>query len=1105
MQKKIANFLFNTRLTAFLFIAFAVAMAAGTILDRNMDTSPTPYTRTLIYNTWWFEAIMVFFVINFVGNIFRYRLHKKEKWATLILHLSFVFILFGAFITRYIGYEGMMPIREGATENEFFSQKTYLGGRIVGDYKINGQLQQRKIEEEVDFSPRLDNEFEETFDYGDTDVTIKLEEFIQGAESDVIPSDTGNRYLKIVEAGDGAPHNHFLEDGKVANLHNMLFSLNKFQEGAINIMETEEGLFIQSPYDGDYLTMATMASGKLVKDSLQPLILRSRYIIGNMTIVLPKPIIKGELGVVKKSQLLKTDSDGLILNVTANGETKKIGLLGGPGSYSALKEFEVGGLEIALQYGPKILKLPFDIKLNDFIAEKYPGTENAYSSYESKVSVFDKEEGDFDYHIYMNHVLDHRGYRFFQASFHPDEKGTVLSVNHDQWGTYITYIGYMLLYFGLLAILFAKNTRFDDLRNRLNKLRKKKSEMMTMILLLIGFSGFAQVHNDDDGHDHVNKPKVEQIDSILKVHITPEDHASKFSEMVIQDYSGRMMPMHTYTSELLRKLSKKDSYGDFNSDQVFLSIQESPMLWYNVPIIYLRARKADSIRTIIGVDYDEEYSSLVDFFTPEGRYKLAPYLEEAYKAQVPNGFQKEVKEADSKVNLLYNAIEGRSNKIFPVPGDENNKWISSLEFREQNYRAQIEDTLYGNFINNGFSAYLVTLNNAKQTGDFTKAEELLLGIKKTQQRFGSDVMLTDEKIQAEILYNDYDIFNRLFSWYMYASTVLILLIIVQIFKYRSNWLNAAIKFFVGVLVFLFLLHLGGLALRWYLSGHAPWSDAYESMIYVAWSVMFFGFALTVDQWTMTTRLYKFNKKYWPLFIITFPVVYFLTTLYDLLFAKKTSALTVASSAFVCSMILMVAHWNWMDPAIGNLEPVLQGYWLMIHVSVIVASYGPFAIGMILGVVSLLLMILTTKENKQRMLVNIKELTIINEMALTVGLVLLTIGNFLGGMWANESWGRYWGWDPKETWALISIMIYAFVIHMRLVPGLRSRWIYNLMSILAFGSILMTYFGVNFYLSGLHSYASGDQILSFQFIAITIGVIAVLGFFSYLQYRKHYKK
>lgn len=1087
MQKKIANFLFSTKLTAFLFIAFAVAMAVGTILDRNMDTSPTPYTRTLIYNAWWFEAIMVFFVINFVGNIFRYRLHKKEKWATLILHLSFIFILLGAFVTRYIGYEGMMPIREGATESQFFSQKTYISGRIIGDYEVNGQLQQRNIEEHVDFSERLDNDFDKTYSYGDDIVDVKLVEFIKGAEKDVVPNDTGGRYLKVVEAGASGPHNHFLEDGKVANLHNVLVSLNKFEEGAINITETENGLTIQSPYEGDYMTMATGATGKLHKDSLQPLILRSRYVIGQMALVFPKPVVRGDFGVVKKSQMLKGDADGLIMEVSANGETKRVGLIGGPGIYGEIEEFEVGGLEMALQYGPKLLKLPFEIKLNDFIAEKYPGTEKAYSSYESKVTVIDEEKGDFDYHIYMNHVLDHRGYRFFQASFDRDEKGTVLSVNHDRWGTYITYAGYMLLYFGLMAILFVKNTRFDDIRSRLNKLKKKKAEMMTMVLLLIGFAGFAQNHSGDD-HQPIKRPAKEQIDSILRVHITPKEHARKFSKMVIQDYSGRMMPMHTYSSEMLRKISKSDTYEDFNADQIFLSIQESPMLWYNVPVIYLTPRKADSIRTIIGVDYDQKHVSLLDFFTEDGRNKLGPYIEESFKAQVPSGFQKEVKETYNRLSILSDAIEGRSIKIFPIPNDDNNRWVSSKEFRDEGLREKIEDTLYGNFINNGFVAYLVTLNNAKQTGDYSKAEDLLTGIKKTQQRYGSEVMLSDEKINAEILYNDYDIFKRLFSWYLYAGTLLFVLIIVQIFKYENKGLKIAINVMLGVVALLFVLHTIGLIWRWYLSGHAPWSDAYESMIYVAWSTMLFGFIVGV-----TKGKDKTDKKG------------FSSTIKSMVKNTTTSSLTVAAGAFVTSMILMIAHWNWMDPAIGNLEPVLQGYWLMIHVSVIVASYGPFTLGMILGVVVLLLMIFTNKDNKERMLINIKELTIINEMALTVGLVMLTIGNFLGGMWANESWGRYWGWDPKETWALISIMIYAFVIHMRLVPGLRGTWTYNLMSILAFASILMTYFGVNFYLAGLHSYASGDQILSFQFIAITLGIVAILGFFSYRKYRKFYKK
>ena len=198
---------------------------------------------------------------------------------------------------------------------------------------------------------------------------------------------------------------------------------------------------------------------------------------------------------------------------------------------------------------------------------------------------------------------------------------------------------------------------------------------------------------------------------------------------------------------------------------------------------------------------------------------------------------------------------------------------------------------------------------------------------------------------------------------------------------------------------------------------------------------------------------------------------------------------------------MIAHWNWMDPAIGTLQPVLNSYWLMLHVAVIVASYGPFALGMLLGAINLLLMIFTTKNNAFTLKKIQQELTIVNELSLTVGLVMLTIGNFIGGMWANESWGRYWGWDPKETWALISIMIYAFVIHLRLVPKMRSLWAFNFMSVVAFGSILMTYFGVNFYLIGMHSYATGDKIITPTFVYYAIGVVLLLGILSFVKSKK----
>ncbi len=1068
MLDKLSKILFSTRLTATLFIVFAAAMATGTFLDVGQETSPTPYTRQLIYNTWWFEAIMVFFVINFLGNIVRYRLLTKEKWATLILHLSFIFILIGAFITRYVGYEGMMAIREGATENTYLSRKTYISGRVFGDYKINGVNQMRVFHKEADFSPRLDNDFEFKTEYNNQPIKISLEKFITGAEEDIVPDENGDSYLKLVEAGANGPHNHFLKVGQVASVHNVLLALNKPTEGAINITYAGDSLTIKSPFEGEYMTMATRAQGKLYKDSLQPLLLRSRYVIGNMQMVFPKPVVKGVFDVVKKSQLLKNDEDGVVLNITANGETKRVGLIGGEGRDNKYKEIKVGNLDFALRYGSKTLELPFSIKLNDFEAERYPGTERSFSAFSSDVTVKDDEAGSYDYKIFMNNILDHGGYRFFQANFDPDEKGTVLSVNHDYWGTLVTYIGYMLLYFGLMAILFSKGSRFADLKERLEKVKAKKAKAISVILMLMSLSGFAQEtqHSENDGHNHdthkFEAPTKAAIDSILSANITPKAEANTFGHLVIQDLSGRMMPVNTYASEMLRKLSKSDTYEGFDANQVFLSIQESPQLWYNVPIIYLKRKKADSIRKLIGVAKSEKYVTLADFFTQEGRYKLAPYLEEAYKAQVPNGFQKEFRETDQRVNLLFNTIQGRALKIYPIPENPNNTWISSYEHRLDS--SKIKDSLYSNFITNGFRAYLYTLNEAKTSGDYSEPNKLLEAIKKTQHRYGGNVMLSDDKIKTEILYNKYDIFKKLFSWYMYVGTILFVLLIIQIFNSKSKALNTAVTVFKVIILCLFVLHTAGLIVRWYISGHAPWSDAYESMIYVAWATMFFGLA--------------FGRK---------------------------SDLTIASTAFVTAMILMIAHWNWMDPAIANLQPVLNSYWLMIHVAVIVGSYGPFTLGMILGAVALFLMAFTTKNNKKVMSLNIQELTIINELTLTVGLVMLTIGNFLGGMWANESWGRYWGWDPKETWALISIMIYAFVIHMRFVPGLRGRWFYNLMSVVAYASILMTYFGVNFYLAGLHSYASGDQIVSLKFIAIACFCIAVLGFFAYRSYAKFYKK
>ncbi len=1032
-SKGLLNLLFSTRLTSLLFIVFCVAMGVGTFIESEHNTTTA---RIWVYNAWWFEAMMVFFVINFIGNISRYRLLRWEKWPVLLLHLSWILILLGAFVTRYIGFEGVMPIRENNSANSFFSEKTYL--KIFVDGEINGQPLRKLMEDDLLLAEVTDNRFRWTDDFNGQDFEIKYLNFINGASEGLVEDPNGENYLKIVEAGDGTRHEHFIKEGEISNIHNVLFTLNNPTDGAINITLKEGNYFIESPFEGSYLRMTDQQQGGLKANLTQPLQLRSLYSTAGMQFVFPDPMIRGSYGIVEDDE---SPQDALTIQISSNGDAEKVEVLGAKGVVNNPKKVTVGGLDFWVQYGSKELQLPFAVYLNDFIAEKYPGTEKSYSSFMSKVTV--EDDTSFDYDIYMNHILDHKGYRFFQASFDPDEKGTVLSVNHDQWGTWITYAGYFLLYIGLMGILFFGKTRFKSLAKQLDNLRKKK-RTLAMSLLLFGSILSAQ------NHQHTPTSK-QHVDSLLLAQSVPAVEAAKFGKLIIQDSGGRMKPANTFASELVRKVSKYDHYQSLNADQVLLSMTQNPLLWYQVPFVYMK-RGNDSLRSIVGVDTKSKYASFVDFFDGQGNYKLAPYLEQAYKSATPNQFQKDFIQVDRRVNLLYAALEGKVLRIFPIPNSENNKWISLPEVEDGQFQGV--DSLY---VQNVLPLYLTSLRQS----DYDQAGKIIQSIEGFQRQYGAEIVPAKEKIEAEILYNKYDIFKQLFSWYMYIGTLMFVVLIVQIF-YDNRWLRYAVNGCIGIVIGLFALQTLGLAARWYISGHAPWSDAYESMIYVAWATVGIGLA--------------FGRK---------------------------SNLTIAATAFVTSMILMIAHWNWMDPEIANLVPVLDSYWLMIHVAVIVGSYGPFTLGMILGVISLLLIILTNKKNKPKMIINLNELTIVNELALTVGLVMLTIGNFLGGQWANESWGRYWGWDPKETWALISILVYAFVIHMRLVPGMRSKWLFNLMSIIAFASIIMTYFGVNFYLTGLHSYASGDKVITPNFVYYSIVIVAVLGLFSYFKYKKHF--
>jgi cytochrome c-type biogenesis protein CcsB len=748
--------------------------------------------------------------------------------------------------------------------------------------------------------------------------------------------------------------------------------------------------------------------------------------------------------------------DVVVIDVTSNNQTERVELTGGKFNNDNFKELTIDNLNFRMWYGAKVMETPFSVKLNDFELEKYPGSESA-ASYSSEVSVIDANES-FDYRIFMNHILDHKGYKLFQSSYDlsGEKEQTHLSVNHDFWGTFITYLGYSFLYTGLICILFAKNTRFDYLKNSLRKIRKKKMTMSVMLAVFLSSFSYGQ-HTDNDVHEE-DKISNQKIDSILKANLVSLEHAESFNKLIIQDAGGRMKPAHTFASELVRKVSQTETLHGMEPSQVLLSIIENARLWYEVPAIYLE-KKNTKIRKHLGIPDSTKYARLSDFFTSRGDYKIRELVAEAQKNNIKNNFEKDLIKIDRRLGLLYNAIGGGILKIYPIPNDENNKWVSQPETSStKGFIAS--DTI---FVQKSLPLYVQLLQTAKKTNDYTKANDILDGIKKYQKKYGAAVYPSDKRIELEIVYNKYNVFTKLVRYYGLASLLLIIFVIAQIFV-TKKWINTAVKILIAVVIGLFLLHTAGLISRWFISGNAPWSNAYESIIYVAWTTMLFGF-----------------------------------------FLGRKSALTITATTFITAIILFFASQNWLDPEIANLMPVLNSWWLLVHVSIIVASYGPLTLGMILGIFSLFLILFTNEKNKKKMDLNIKEITIINEMAVTVGLIMLTIGNFLGGMWANESWGRYWGWDPKETWALISIMIYAFVLHMRLIPGLRGKYTFNLWTIIAYFSIMMTYFGVNFYLSGLHSYASGDQVITPTSVYYSIGFLAILGTFSWFKYKKYYKK
>lgn len=1016
-MRKIATILFSPRTSLVLLLLFTISIAVATFVEDRHDTVTA---QVYIYNAWWFELILGLMALNFLGNLRRYHFFTPGKLGGFLFHMGFVVLIAGAAITRYFGFEGSMHIREGESTNVITSEDPYL------QVLVKGPSGEYKQDHKLLLTAWGDNSFSYKINTGKEEpVRIKFRNYLQHAEEVInenIPG--GTDMIGIEVSSPGGSQGVYLKKGERVQSGSIYIGFaDSLHENEVNIEEVNGQLVAtgKTVFSGKPMGNEAQPGDSVLHGQMLPFYDNHLYQYAESMFALIRFYRNAEIDFVSSKE-----ADGgmqvLTVDVRYNGRTEKAHLLGASIPENPAKEINFGDLKVFVKYGPREMKLPFKIQLRKFELDRYAGSMSP-SSFASEVTVMDEKNNKrSDYRIFMNHVLDYRGYRFFQSSYDTDEKGTILSVNHDFWGTWVSYISYLILFIGFVLALFSKHSRYHFLSDAIRKVRQRRKALLAVLLLLLTTGAGAQ-HKEN--------------------HIIPVRESEKFGRTLVQTFDGRIEPLHTLAYDALHKIARKDRFEQpgkesLDAMQLMIDLLADPAFWKAQKIIYIRE---ESVADLLGIS--GRYAAFNDFLDAKGQYKIGQQVEESFhkKPGDQNRFDKELLKVDERVNLFFSLLQGSMIKIFPASPSSPAwvDWTDSLSSKPLGggfgilaKELQMEQFTYNNLM----TVYLQSLMAGAHSGSFEKADRVL-GIIQDIQR--NNILAKSfpsvKRVEMEIRYNKQHIFNKLRNYYFVISLLFLLFAMLPARKITGSkaikWTGRLLQL---ILLPAFIYHSYGMIFRWYLSGHAPWSNGYEALLLVAWSAIFAG-----------------------------------------LFFVRSSLLVQAATAFLAGMVLMTAGHSNYDPQLTNLQPVLQSYWLIIHVAVITISYGFLGLGFILGTINLFLYLLKNGKNSERMNLLITELTFINEKNLQIGLFLATLGTFLGGVWASESWGRYWGWDAKETWALVIVIVYSIVLHLRLVPRLRSLLLFNAASVFSFGSVLMTFIGVNYYLSkGLHSYASDDK-------------------------------
>ena len=619
---------------------------------------------------------------------------------------------------------------------------------------------------------------------------------------------------------------------------------------------------------------------------------------------------------------------------------------------------------------------------------------NAVADYSSKFTVIDGDDKS-EGEVSMNNIYSHRSYRFYQSSYDEDGKGSVLAINADPYGIPVTYTGYALLFVSLVWMLFDPKGGY---RKLLKSPLLKKGALMAALILSMA---------------NIQTLHAESATGNLQNAVLPKETAEKFGELHIL-YNDRICPVQTFALDFCKKIYGARSYQGLTAEQVLSGWVFYGNTWANEPFIKI---KSGEMKTAMNLP---DYASLNTFFNREmGGYTIGQYVQEYYNGQ-QDKFHQQAADIDGKIQIIMELREGISLKVLPYTFTKNVKatkdhsfikagtttWFSPVDKLPQAVEHQ-----HALYIRNVFSL----LNGDVKAGNTSRVNEFFVKMKKYQEVSSGNSLPTNIQYKAERINNAFPFATILFMANLTLGFIALFYTIYRMTKKREvKVLDIALPI---LLVVSFLALTFGLVLRWIISGNVPMSNGYESMLTVAWFVMLIA-----------------------------------------IFMQFRIRLVMVFGFLLSGFFLLVSHINQMDPAIGQMMPVLNSPLLSMHVSIIMMSYALLSLTFICGIMGIC------------MRSHGEELQALSRVFLYPALTCMGFGIFIGAIWANVSWGNYWSWDSKETWALITFMIYAVVVHTQSLPVFRKPLVYHIYITLAFLSIAMTYFGVNYFLTGMHSYA-----------------------------------